>query len=458
MTVPWDRARLPVALCAGPAAGLGVARLLLQPPQGDEPHYLVISESLWRYGSLAVMRVYQGGDYAAFYPLPLDPHVAPGPDGALLPLHAIGGPLLWLLPYGLAGRAGVVAFMTAVALLIVATVHRLVRELGLPGRTATGVAVAFGLGTPLLAYAGMAFVEPLGALGVLVALRVLHQREPRAPDVALASAALWVLPWVHGRFLLFPPLFTAFLAVRVWREPRLRAALALPAAVLIGALVVYDVTVWHTLSPVQNQVSGDATPFRVAPWHGLSGLVLDQEVGLVPHAPLVLFVLPGLVLAARRALTVHVLAAAVPYLLVVSSFPAWDGAWSPPVRFASVVLPLFAGHVALAVHRARAGIALAATAVVGGVLAAVDVLTPTGGFSAQTGVSPSLAWLDDHLGTGLAGLVPSSPLPGQGLLFTVWAAGVLAAAAIVLARARRGPETETRDRVSAGTSPAASAG
>ena len=71
-------------------------RLVLQIPQGDEPHYLVISQALQLYGSLDVAQVYAHRDYLAYYPLPLDPHLSPGPDGRPLPLHSIGGPLLWL--------------------------------------------------------------------------------------------------------------------------------------------------------------------------------------------------------------------------------------------------------------------------------------------------------------------------------------------------------------------------
>ena len=95
-----------VGVVAVPLLALGLARLLLQIPQGDEPHYLVISQALHLYGSLDVAQVYAHRDYLAYYPLPLDPHVSPGPDGQPLPLHSIGGPLLWLLPFACgAGRA-----------------------------------------------------------------------------------------------------------------------------------------------------------------------------------------------------------------------------------------------------------------------------------------------------------------------------------------------------------------
>lgn len=450
MVAERERGRLAVLVCALPMAGLAWARWRWQLPLGDEPHYLVISQALARYGSLDVGRVYDHRDYWSYYPVPLAPHVVAGPGGSLLPLHAIGGPVLWLAPFALAGRAGVLAFMVVVSLLVVANLYRLARELAVGPAVAAAVAVAFGLGTPLLTYAAMSFVEPVGALGCVLALRVLHQRELRARDLALASAALWVLPWVHGRYLLFPPVLTFFLVRRVWREDRsLWAAVLVPAGVLLTALAMYDLAVWHTLSPVQNQVGGDAVPFRIDPLPGLVGIVFDQEVGVVPNFPVVLFVLPGLLLAANRPLTRHVLAVAVPYVVVVCSFPAWAGAYSPPARFLAVVLPLFAGHVAIALERARGRLVFGLLAVltgVGALQAAVAVGTATGGFSAQTGRSPVLAEVGSSTGLDLTPYVPSSPLADQQVLFLAWFGGAVAFAVAVglHARHRDAPATTTR--------------
>lgn len=440
VTVERERGRLAVLVCAVPMALLAWARLVLQPPLGDEPHYLVISQALARYGSLDVARVYAQRDYWSYYPMLLEPHVVAGPGGSVLPLHAVGGPVLWLVPFALAGRAGVLAFMVGVSLLVVANLYRLARELDAGPEVAAAVAVAFGVGTPLLTYAGMSFVEPIGALGCVVALRVLHQREPRAQDLVLASTALWVLPWVHGRYLLFPPILMFFLVRRVWREHRgLLPALLVPAGVLLAGLATYDLAVWHTLSPVANQVGGDAVPFRIDPVPGLVGVVFDQEVGVLPNFPVVLFVLPGLLLAARHPLTRHVLAVAVPYVVVVCSFPAWAGAWSPPARFLAVVLPLFAGHVAIAVERARGRavfVLLAVLTAVGAVQAVVAVGTRTGGFSAQGGASPVLAKIGTVTGVDLTRYVPSSPLVDQHGLFLAWFAGAVAFTVVVGWRGR----------------------
>ena len=165
-------------------------------------------------------------------------------------------------------------------------------------------------------------------------------------------------------------------------------------------------------------------------------------MGVVPNFPVLLFVLPGLVLARRRLLTLHVAAVVVPYVAVITSFPAWDGAWSPPARFLAVVLPMFAGHVGLAWDRAGPR-----TLALGGLLTAVGlgltalaVCSPTGGFTAQKGRSPALGVLDGLSGVDVARLVPSLAQPGQVPLFLAWAALVLAFG-LLSRRGRRGPAT-----------------
>src|SRR5207244_7234946 len=82
------------------------------PPSGDEPHYLVISQTLLKYHSLDVMQDYTNGDYRSFFPMRIDPHVTYNQTEQLLPIHGIGGPIFWLLPYYLWGRLGSVLFMS----------------------------------------------------------------------------------------------------------------------------------------------------------------------------------------------------------------------------------------------------------------------------------------------------------------------------------------------------------
>lgn len=401
------------ALVMGILAALHDQYVLLA---GDEPHYLIISQALQLYHSIDVQRVYDARDYNAFYPWPLPPHIAHAPDGQSLPWHGLGGPVLWLLPFVLAGRAGVMAFMIVVSLLIVANVFLLARALGVGPRTAFAVGLAFAIGTPILTYSCLSFVEPIGALGCVYALRLLHTPTLRTRDLLLVSMCLGVLPWVHARFLLFPPLFLAFFLLRLRRDgaTRLRVIAALmPATLLILGFEVYNLVVWHTLSPAPNQVSIGAVPFQRNPLRGLAGTVMDPGIGVIPNFPIFLLVLPGILLAtARRWWSLHIQIAALvlPYTVIVCTFPFWDGGWAPPARFAAVVLPMLSAYVALALQRAPLlivrGFAVAA-AVYAATLTTLAIFTPHGGFSTGVAQRPGLppmftAWTAATIGTAAA--------------------------------------------------------
>jgi hypothetical protein len=395
---------------------------------GDEPHYLIISQALELYHSIDVQRVYDAANYHAFYPWPLPAHIAHGPDGQSFPWHGIGGPVLWLLPFVLAGRAGVSAFMVIVSLLIVANVFLLARALGVGPRTAFAVGLAFAIGTPILNYSSLVFVEPIGALGCVYALRLLHTPTLRTRDLLLVSTCLGVLPWVHARFLLFPPLFLAFLLLRLRRDGATRRrvlAALLPALLLIAGFEAYNLIVWHTLSPAPNQVSIGAVPFQKNPLPGLIGTVMDPGIGVIPNFPIFLLVLPGILLTTSRRwwpLHIQIAALVLPYTLMVCTFTFWDGGWAPPARFAAVVLPMLSGYVALALQRAPLlivrGFAVAA-AIYACALTTAAIFTPHGGFT-----------------TG------ASQRPGLPPMFTAWAAATIGVAAAVWLLGRRQQQRE----------------
>ena len=57
-------------------------------PSGDEPHYLVISQSLWRDGDLKIENNHQRGDYREYYEPDLEPHyLTRGTDEEIYSIH-----------------------------------------------------------------------------------------------------------------------------------------------------------------------------------------------------------------------------------------------------------------------------------------------------------------------------------------------------------------------------------
>jgi hypothetical protein len=284
------------------------ARLrLLAPPWGDEPHYLVLSIALGRYRTADPTLVYNNGDYWSFYPASLAPHMHIAPNGEPVPLHNLGGPLLWALPYVWAGRLGAVAFMVGVSVLLVANIFWILRQLGIVRIYAAGVTALFAIGSPVFVYATMSFVEPIGALLVIYAARQILRSPRSCVRLALASAGLGYLPFINGRFALLTVILGALLAARMVAEVGTRRVLPYVAAlgpllVITGLVELFNLTRYGTLHPAPgNATQGDGL-FNYPVLPGLLGLGFDRIYGLFTYFPVLLLALPGVLITLRRGL------------------------------------------------------------------------------------------------------------------------------------------------------------
>ena len=103
----WSPLRGFLVLFAASALLFGASALALSPsglfPGGDEPHYLVITQSLLADHDLRIENNHLQRDYAAYHDGDLPPHtIAPGRNGAMYSVHPIGLPLLAAPAFALA--------------------------------------------------------------------------------------------------------------------------------------------------------------------------------------------------------------------------------------------------------------------------------------------------------------------------------------------------------------------
>jgi hypothetical protein len=328
-------------------------------PQGDEPHYLALAQAIVEYHTFDPTAVYANRDYWAYYPAEIDAHVAVV-DGRPVPFHNIGAPLLFALPFLLWGRAGAQLVTLIAAVLTVVNIYRLQREHGVTIGYAGFVTVAFALGSPLYVYASMLFVEPIGMLFVIFAARVVLAPQVSAWRLMLASAGIGFLPWVHGRYAIFPVTFGVLFALRIHRQfgrngvwPYLRTLL--PMGVLAAGLEVFNLVAYHSLSPAPGSTDalGEGL-LRLDPIHGLLYLAFDGRFGLFSNYPVLALALAGLLLSLSRAqwwLHLVLLGTVIPYAVAVATYPNWPGGYTPPGRLLSIVTPLFAVYVAVVLQR-----------------------------------------------------------------------------------------------------------
>jgi hypothetical protein len=372
---------------------------------GDEPHYLVMAQSLWRDQDLDLRDEYDGEEWAEFVPGPLRPHWgAPRADGRPFPAHSPGLPLLLAPAYAAFGREGCVlllAFLAAAAALVA-------RELSFqltqdaPASLAAWLAAA---GPPLFFYSFHLYTEAPSALAGGGALLILLGGAGPG-KAALAAVLTASLPWLHLKMIPAAAALGVVAALRL-RGRALAVFLSIAGAAALG-FAAYHSAVFGSASPlaVYGGVPADA---RVATWRSLAGLLIDRSFGLLPAAPVFLLALAGLPLLARNRRAWPHAFLGLSMLAPLFSWRMWWGGQCPPARFLVPLVPVLAAALALRVARSGAGLRrwLPGLWLVGAMLAAFLVAEPAARLLLNRANRPTRLWVALSEGTRIADYLPT---------------------------------------------------
>lgn len=425
---PWrlpavGRPRLAAGLLACSIFGVAAWQVAPSVPAGDEPHYLVITQSLLKDGDLRIENNHRDGGYRAYFPGTLRPDfLRRGQDGQIYSIHAPGVSALVAPAFALGGYPAVVGF-----LILCASAGSVLAWHAAWMATRRAGAAWFGwaavtLSATAIFHSFTVYPDLPGAVlaltGVWALLRAREERETGRDRVLpwlLHGAALAALPWMHTRFALLAGSLGALVLLRLAATPRAAAKavafLSVPAVSALG-WVGYFIAIYGTPDPsAPYGVRPDSGALAFIPG-GLAGLLFDQRFGLLAYAPVLVFAAGGFVVMLRqradRRLALELLFIVVPYLLVVTRFAMWWGGHSAPARFFMPVLLMMSIPAAAAwtairsrATRATAWAALVLTVFASGVLVFVD-----GGRLAYNTRDAYAAWLDwlttaVHLGSGL---------------------------------------------------------
>lgn len=352
---------------------------------GDEPHYLIIADSLMKDGDLQIENNHQRRDYRSYFALELRPdYMTRGVNNQIYSIHAPGLPALALPIYAVAGYRGVIVFIAFLAALAALSIFTLAERLA--GRAAavlTWLAVCFSV--PFVPYAWMIFPEMPGALIVSWCALWLWDEQERSPRVWVwRSLALGLLPWLHTKFVLLAAVFGAAFALRLIRRRPALLAWILPASVLGVAWLFSFKLIYGSFNPESQYGSyGMATILFSNIPHGLIGILFDQKFGLLLYSPIYLAAIAGLWLLLRQPAfrwqsAVLVAAAGVFAGSTVRLYMFWGGS-SAPARFLVPILPCLAPMIAMAVSHVRTALARGLVGLwiaIGAALAVLSMITP----------------------------------------------------------------------------------
>lgn len=405
------RPRLTAGLLACAVFSLAAWQVAPSVPGGDEPHYLVITQSLLQDGDLKIENNHREGDYRTYFARTLRPDfLRLGRDGEIYSIHAPGISALVAPAFAVGGYPAVVVLL----ILLASAGSALAWHLAWLVTRQEGAAwfgwAAVTLSTTAIFHSFTVYPDLPGAVlaltGVWALLRAQQEAAIGAAGVRpwlLHGAALALLPWMHTRFALLAGSLGALVLLRLASTPasvaKAVAFLSVPAVSALGWLA-YFVAIYGTPDPT--------APYGVRPESGalafipggLAGLLFDQRFGLLAYAPVLVFAAGGLAIMLRRAdsrrLGLELLFVIVPYLVVVTRFAMWWGGTSAPARFFMPILLIMSLPAAVAwmtirsrATRATAWAALAFTIFASGVLVLVG-----GGRLAYNTREAYAAWLE----------------------------------------------------------------
>jgi hypothetical protein len=324
----------------------------------DEYNTFYTTESLALRGSTAVPQAAQLNNFYGRYDLRGKPRAAYPPGQAFLctPWYALGQTLLARLP-GVPSEDTdlVVAFSSCLSsatfsALTVTFFFLLLAGVGIAPRVSLLAAGMVGLGTPIFAYSGWLFSEPLSAaIFTGAALLLFGWGCDPIPlgRAAIAGLVLGLGTLVRPTNVLAIAVFAAAVLVRDGR-PAFRSAFVLIATSAIGALALLTHNAVLFGGPFEFGYPATAegtkrlNTFDTPLWKGLYGFLLSPGKSVFVFAPPVILALAGLRRLWRLERGVATLAIFFPllYLLFYARYTQWEGGYcvGPRYMVPSIVL------------------------------------------------------------------------------------------------------------------------
>lgn len=361
---PLWRVATAIGLATAALAGIAGSRLTGTPlfPSGDEPHYLVIAQSLWRDGDFKIENNHKRGDYEEYFHRELEPHyLTRGADNEIYSIHPVGLPILMAPVYGAGGYQAVVWVLILMGAAAAAMAWWWTTGAVNSAGAATFAWAAIAGSAPFLFNTFTVYPEIAAALAVMIALVTTVRTNPAAPGIArwlAVGIACATLPWLSTKYA---PMSAALVVVAALRlksgpAPLLRNskvwAVAGPYALSLAGWFAFFYAIWGIPLPMAPYGAlVQTSPLYLV--FGAPGLFFDQEYGLLAFAPVYALAATGLFHMWRtggesRRQAIEIAAVFGALVVTVGAFRIWWGGTSAPAR------PLASGLLLLSVPIATA--------------------------------------------------------------------------------------------------------
>ena len=260
---------------------------------GDEPHYLLMTHSLWRDGDLDLSNNYASDNARTFYGRgALEPQGNEHRlrDGRIYSHHSLGASLLFYPGYVLAGRWGAALSVSICAALSLAWTLAALSFMRFKRQTVIWAGRVGLFASPLLLYSGLLLA---GILWTAARKRWVW-----------TGLGLGLLPWMHNRniLLVLPILAALAMAGKNGKVPlKTVRGFALAFLAPLFLLAIYFMGIYSVWSPLGAHHESFESLFSVERFPiNFFGLFLDQETGLWFYFPAFILLPAGMILGWKR--------------------------------------------------------------------------------------------------------------------------------------------------------------
>ncbi|MGC2246656.1 MAG: hypothetical protein WA609_08635 [Terriglobales bacterium] len=314
----------------------------------DEYNTLYTTESLVLRGTTAVPQAVERHNFYGRLDVHGQPRAAypPGQALACVPWYAVGQYVLARLPGVPADDTDlIVAFASCLssatfAALAVTFFFLLLQSIGIPLRATLMATAMLGLATPVFAYSGWFFSEPLSAAIFCAAGWLLFARPISLPRAAVAGLILGLATLVRPTNVLVVGAFLAAMFASHGKSA-LRAAFAFCAASAIGvAILLAHNTIlfggpFAFGYPAAAEGAKQLNRFDTPLFRGLYGFLFSPGKSVFIFAPPVILALLGIAGLWRRNRGLATLAILLPvvYLFFFAKYSQWEGGYCVGPRY-----------------------------------------------------------------------------------------------------------------------------
>lgn len=337
---------------------------------GDEPFYLLTTQSLLEDGDLDLRQQYERESYRVFFDHPdgLWLQSVPAADGRVLSPHNPGLSVLLIPGFALAGLRGAQVELLLLAALTFALTYLLVARVAGEPLWSWLATLVVGLSATAFIYSTEIYPEAPAALALVLALLALeggragavsgsgHGSAARRAPVLGPGRVLWVAGALTAMMWLgvkYAPLVVLVGLAALRRAGPAGRWILVAAGMLMGAVYVwFHVATFGGLTPYGVNVvyAGDSTVELVGEhldfatrFYRLWGLYIDERFGVGRWAPVLLLAVPGFAWLARRPGVPRLALALMGAQHLMATFVAITMmGWWFPGRTLMTVLPLYA--------------------------------------------------------------------------------------------------------------------